>query len=460
MSKSRMEQSVEASGLFVPHGVNPRMAIAFSFRLWAASVFCLLNGIFPSPGMLHTNFALTAAAADWPRFRGPGGLATSEDKGVPTTWSSSQGVLWKAELPGAGTSSPIFVGSQIFLTIYTGYNVPGQTRGEQKDLERFVLSLNRADGRTLWKTKVPTKLPEQDTIRDGHGYASATPVSDGQKVFAFFGKSGVVALDLAGKSLWHADVGDNLNGWGSAASPIVHGNLVIVNASVESESLVALDKSTGKEVWRARDIKESWNTPVLLKTPEGADELVVAMFGKLLGFDPSKGTRLWSCETRIPWYMVPSVVADQGTVYCIGGRGGGGALAVKSGGRGDVDATHVLWRGKKGSNVSSPVYHNGYLYWASDSSPIVSCTDAKTGEMIYEERLPRADQFYPSPVLADGKLYYLTRRGQVFVVAASPKFELLATNTLDDRATFNACPVVADSRVFLRSDRFLYCMGK
>jgi outer membrane protein assembly factor BamB len=403
---------------------------------------------------------VTAWSADWPQFRGPGGLATSSDTGVPTEWSSSQNVLWKTELPGAGSSSPIFVGARIFLTAYTGYNVAGQPPGSQEDLKRHVLCLSRTDGKLLWNTEVPTKLPEQDKIRDSHGYASSTLVSDGQKVYAFFGKSGVFALDLAGKILWRADVGDGLNGWGSAASPILHNNLVIVNASAESESLVALDKATGKEVWRAGGIKESWNTPILVKTPEGATELVLAIFSKVLGFDPDKGTQLWSCETKIPWYMVPSLVAEKGIVYCIGGRGGGGALAVKTGGRGDVSNTHCLWRGKKGSNVSSPIIHDGHLYWASDSLPIVTCASIATGEVAYEERLPRADQFYPSPVLADGKLFYVTRRGQTFVVAAKPKFELLATNELDERAVFNACPVVADGRLFLRSDRFLYCIGK
>ena len=399
-------------------------------------------------------------AADWLQFRGPDGSATSRDPGLPVNWSGSKGVLWKTELPGAGSSSPIFVGPRIFLTAYTGYNVPGAAPGSPEKLERRVLCLNRVDGVLQWQTPVPSSLPEQDKIRDDHGYASSTPVSDGQMVYAFFGKAGVFALDFAGKIRWDTRVGDGLNPWGSAASPIIHGNLVIVNASVESESLVALDKLTGREVWRVGGIKDSWNTPILARTPGGATELVIAIFGKVLGLNPDQGTELWSCETRIPWYMVPSLVAENGVVYGIGGRGGGGSFAVKTGGRGDVTATHVLWRGKKGSNVSSPVVQGRYLYWANDSAPMVSCADIQTGELLYEERLPRADQFYPSPVLAEGRLYYLTRSGQTFVVAAHPKFELLATNRLDERDVFNACPVIADSRVFLRSNRFLYCIGE
>lgn len=403
--------------------------------------------------------AAIAHGADWPQFRGPGGLGKSGDTGLPVSWSGSQGILWKTELPGAGTSSPIFVGPRIFLTAYSGYNVPGEP-GVQEKLVRHVLCLNRTDGKLLWKTDVAAKLPEQDKIRDDHGYASSTAVSDGEKVFVFFGKTGVLALDLKGKILWQTSVGEGLHEWGSAASPILYKNLVIVNAGVESESLVALDKTTGREVWRAGGIKESWNVPILVKTAAGATELVMAIFGKVIAFDPDKGTELWSCETKIPWYMVPSLVAEKDVVFCIGGRGGGGSLAVKVGGRGEVGGTHVVWRGKKGSNVSSPIAHEGHLYWASDSLPIVSCANLATGEIVYEERLPRAEQFYPSPVCADGKLYYLTRSGQTFVVAAKPKFELLATNNLEERAVFNASPVVADRRLFLRSNRWLYCIGK
>jgi outer membrane protein assembly factor BamB len=198
----------------------------------------------------------------------------------------------------------------------------------------------------------------------------------------------------------------------------------------------------------------------VVKTVEGKDELVLAIFGKVLGFDPASGAQLWSCETKIPWYMVPSPVASNGIVYCIGGRGGGGSLAIKTRGRGDVSGSHRLWLGKKGSNVSSPVYHDGHLYWASDSLPIVSCTNATTGEVAYEERLPRADQFYASPILANGNLYYLTRSGQVFVVAAKPQFALVSTNKFEERATFNACPSAAGNRLYFRSDRWLYCVGK
>lgn len=407
---------------------------------------------------LSCSTSRSTLAADWWQFRGPFGQGRSGERGAPTKWSDEQNVIWKSSEAGPGTSSPIFVGDRILLTSFEGYGVSGGRGGDLERLERHVVCLSKQDGRRLWATKIPTKLPEQETIRDGHGYASNTPVSDGKQLFAFFGKSGVVALDLNGRQLWSADVGDGLNGWGSAASPVLYENLVIVNASVESESLVALDKRTGKEVWRADDIKESWNTPVLARTADGKTELIVAILGKVLGFDPQTGKQLWSCDTDIAWYMVPSIVVDSGVAYCIGGRSGG-ALAVKLGGRGDVTDSHRLWVGKKGSNVCSPVLHDGHLYFAHDSLGIFYCAEARSGRIVYEERLPRASQFYASLLLADGKIYCLTREGRTFVVAAKPQFELLATNDLHDRSIFNASPVVADGRLYLRSDKFLYCVG-
>lgn len=395
----------------------------------------------------------------WPQFRGPTGQGTSNATGLPTTWSESENIVWKVELPGAGTSSPIILGPRIYLTCYTGYNVPGASGGEMDQLKLLLVCLDRATGRIIGKKEIAPNLPEQDKIRDNHGYASSTPATDGERLYVFFGKSGVFAFDLAGKQLWQTDVGSGLNGWGSAASPVLHDNLLIVNASVESESLYALDKTTGREAWRVKGIRESWNTPLLTKNPEGKTELVVAIAGKLLGIDPQTGETLWTCATDITWYMVPSLVAENGVVYAIGGRSGIAALAVKLGGRGDVTETHRLWTSKKGSNVSSPVLHQGKLYFMSDSQGIAYCLDPKTGEALYEERVERADQVYASPVLAEGKIYYLGRSGRTFVIEAKPEYKLLARNDFPGRSTFNASPAIAGNRLFVRSDHHLYCLG-
>lgn len=405
--------------------------------------------------VLSASFAVPAAA-DWLQFRGPGGQGVSTATAVPTTWGPDQNIAWKTEMPGPGGSSPVLFKDNIYLTCYSGY---GDRGGDINALKRHLLCISRTDGAIRWKIDIPVKQPEQERIREGHGYATNTPAVDADRIYVHAGKSGMFAFDHSGKQLWQANCGEKLNGWGSAASPILHKNLVIINAGVESESLFALDKATGKTVWRAQGIRESWNTPIVAANPAGKTELVVAIMQKVLGFDPDTGTQLWSCNTDINWYMAPSMVADKGIVYCIGGRSGG-ALAVKLGGSGDVTSSHRVWTGTKGSNVTSPVFHNGHLYWMNDNQGLAYCAEAATGKVVYEQKMDRAGQVYASPILAGGNIYYTTRTGRTYVVPAKPQFELLATNEIEPRGMFNASPAAENGRLYIRSDKYLYCIGK
>lgn len=405
--------------------------------------------------------AQIAAPIDWPQFRGIGASGKSNVKGLPLNWSDDRGIAWKTPMPGPGASSPIVLGNRIFITCHSGYADGSKSAGDLTQLKRHVLSLDLADGKILWNTAVAAELPEQERIREDHGYASSTPVVDADRIYAFFGKSGVIALDHQGKELWRTQVGSTLNGWGSATSPVLYKDWVIVNASIESESLVALDKKTGHEVWRVGGIKESWHAPAIVTTPEGKTEIVVAMFRKLAAFDPENGQSLWHADTGINWYMCPTPLVEAGVVYAIGGRNPNGALAVRSGGRGDVTSSHMVWKLNKGSNVPSPLLHEGHLYFAHENLGIVYCVNAKSGELIYEERLqPSPGQIYASPVLADGKIFYIGRGGRAVVVAAKPVFEKLAENTLEgNRGVFNASPAVGGNRLLLRSNRALYAIG-
>ena len=401
-----------------------------------------------------------ARAADWLRFRGPDGLGVSfEEKAPPTKWSSSDNVAWKVALPGPGASSPMVAKGRVYVTSYTGYGLEPNA-GDEKDLRRHLLCFDRKDGRLLWQKEFDPKLPEHPYKGEGsyHGYAASTPTTDGERLYVFFGKSGVFCFDLDGRELWHVTVGDRTNGWGSGTSPVLFGNLLIINASVESGSLVALDKLTGKEVWKADGINASWNTPILAPMQE-PKELIVSVHDKLLSVDPTNGKPLWNAE-GIHRYVCPSVVAHDDVIYAIGG--GSTSLAVRIGGRGDVTATHTLWRKDKGSNVSSPVYHEGHLYWAHDSGGFVCCQNAADGETVYQERLePRPDKFWSSGVLAGGNLYFVSQHNGTYVVAAKPKFELVAHNVLaDDDSRTNASPAISDGQIFLRTDKNLYCIGK
>jgi outer membrane protein assembly factor BamB len=403
--------------------------------------------------------APAAQAGDWSRFRGPGGMGASDAAELPISWSASENIAWKTPLPGAGASSPIVVRDRVYLTCYTGYFVPGEAEGSLDKLQRHLLAVRLGDGQILWDKAVPAKLPEEERIRD-HGFAASTPAADAERVYVFFGKSGVLAFDHGGKQLWQADVGAKTNGWGTATSPVLYKDLVLVNASVESESLVALDRRTGEEKWRAKGIRESWNTPLVVTAESGRPELIVAVAGQVLAFDPDSGKPLWSCKTDIGWYMVPSVVAAKGVVYCLGGRSGTAALAVRTGGSGDVTGTHRLWTSKNGSNVSSPVVCDGHLYWMHEQRGVAYCAKVESGEVVYEQRLERAGQVYASALLAGGRLYYVARGGRTFVLAAAPKFEQLAVNDLSDGGVFNASPAVAGKRLLLRSDKYLYCLEK
>lgn len=392
-----------------------------------------------------------SAAADWPQFHGPGGMGTSDAK-LPDTWSDTENIVWKTPLQGVGASSPVVVGSRIFLT--SGI-------GGADDLVRHVLCLDAESGKVLWDKTVESELPEQAKIREDHGYASATPVANATHVFVFFGKSGVFCFDHSGKQVWNTKVGSELNGWGSAASLTLHKKLVLVNASVESESLVALDQTSGKQVWKAEGIRESWHAPVLAPGAKGTTEVVTALAGEVKSFDADTGKPLWQCKTGIAWYMCPVPVVRDGVVYAVGGRSGVGGLAVRSGGSGDVTETHRLWTLQKGTNVPSPILHGGHLYFAHENLALVHCVDVKTGEFVYSERLdPNPGQIYASPVLAGGKLYYLGRGGQAVIVSAEPKFRVLSSAKLENgRGVFNASPAIHGNRLLIRSNKFLYCIG-
>ena len=395
---------------------------------------------------------------EWPRFRGPSGMGISDARGLPLSWSQTENIAWRLPMPGPGASSPVVFGDHIYITCYTGYFIPGQPGGSLEQLKRHLIAVRRADGTILWNQAIPAKLPEEPRIRD-HGYAASTPAVDSERVYVFFGKSGVFAFDRSGKQLWHADVGSKTNGWGSAASPVIYKDLLIVNASVESDSLVALDRRTGREVWRAGGIRESWNTPIIATAPSGRQELLLAVMGSVLAFDPDSGRPLWSCRTDIRWYMVPSVIVGNGVVFSIGGRSGIASLAVRMGGSGEVTATHRLWTSENGANVSSPVYHDGHLYYMHQDA-FACCIRADNGQLVYRERLGRGGQVYASLLLAEGRIYATTRNGITYVLPAAPRFEQLAVNNLSDGSIFNASPAVAGSRIFIRSDKFLYCIGR
>ena len=404
--------------------------------------------------------AAWASAGDWPQFRGPGGLATAGDKDLPTKWDATTNIAWKTPLAGRGASSPIVVGDRIFLTCYTGYAIDRKEPGDPSDLRIHFLCLKRADGSLLWDKPltIDAELPPVIFQIQLHGFASATPVADAETVYTIIDGGLVTAWDFDGKQKWTKDLKFRVHPWGTGASPVLAGDLVIVTESMGDGQMVALTRAEGKEVWRRPEIGAAWDTPLLLKVGDH-DELILSASRLIEGFDPANGEPLWKAK-GIESYTCSGLVAADGVVFAIGGRGE--AVAVKAGGKGDVTASNVLWRIPRGSIVSSPVYHDGYLFWALDTGKTVYCADVKKGELAYEADLPPQTAWvYASPIVGGGNLYYIARDGTTHVVAAKPKFELVAVNKLaDDKSVFNASPVPSQGQLLIRSDSFLYCIGK
>ena len=407
--------------------------------------------------------ANVAAAEDWTGFRGPRGLGTAQAENLPVTWDAEKNIVWKQDLPGPGSSSPIVLGSHIYLTCYSGYGLSVEEPGEMANLVRHVVCLDRKTGKIIGTKSLEAKTPESKygpRNDSRHGYASSTIATDGEHLYVFFGVSGVYCLDLKENVVWNTDVGSGTHGWGSGTSPVLYENLVIVNASVESKTLFALDKATGRIVWRVPGVGGCWSSPMLVDVGE-KQELVLNIPKKLTGFDPATGEELWHCAGIPDGYVCPSVISNGDVVYAIGGRKRT-AIAVRAGGRGDVTDSHVLWTVGKGSNVSSPVYLDGHLYWFDDSRDRTYCLNAETGETAYEELLdPKPGLVYSSVTAADGKLYAVSRAGATYVLAAKPEFEQLAVNVFEDDDTrTNASIVVTDNQLIMRTDKAIYCIGQ
>ncbi len=409
--------------------------------------------------------AMTSApiqAGDWPRFRGPNGDGVSTEGPIPAKWDLATNLKWKADLPGKGSSSPIVLGDRIFVTCYSGYGEAAG--GDAAQLARHLVCVDKPSGKILWTKTVKNSVEEdryQGFITE-HGYASGTPVTDGERVYAFFGKSGVFAYDLEGNELWNVGVGTSSSNrrWGSAASLIVHGDSVIVNASEESRSIRSLDRETGKENWKTEaDLLElAYGTPNVVKNGD-RELLVLAVPQEVWALNPENGKLAWFCETKLSGNVSPSINTANGMIYVTGGYPATGSVAFKAEGKGDI-TSKITWTSRDASYVASPVLHEGHLYWIDDKG-VAFCANAETGKTVYRERLVGGGgrPVYASPVLCDGKLFIPSRWEGVYVIAAKPEFELLAENRFpDDKSDFNGTPAISGKQMFLRSDKALYCI--
>jgi hypothetical protein len=420
------------------------------------------------PAIVLLILAQAATANDWPRFRGPDGTGISRDS-VPTTWSDSENLRWKTKLPGFGSSSPIVVGQRVFVTCYSGYGIGERDAARPAMLRRHILCINREKGGIVWQRSVDAELPEDDFsgYLTEHGYASNTPTSDGQRVYVFFGKSGVLAFDMDGKQLWSVNVGKESSNrrWGSGASLILYKDALIVNASEESNSIRALDKQTGRPLWKAEAnmLELAYGTPALVTEKTGQSDLVISVPGEIWGLDPDRGKIRWRIETQLTGNVCPSPVVDGETVYVFGGVRSSGSLAVRAGGKGDVSKSNTIWTSRNSSYVATPVFSGEHLYWVDDHG-VAWCIKASSGAVAYRQRVAGLQTggrpVYASPVLAGDKIVVVTRWDGTLILPANPSFKILAQNRVTgDDTDFNATPAISDSELFLRSNQALYCVS-
>lgn len=402
----------------------------------------------------------TASAANWPTWRGPAGDGVTTESAFPQTWSATEKVKWKVALPEPANSTPIVWGDRIFLTQNVG------TR-------RTLMALSRKDGATLWQEGPTWTEPER--THKTNPFCASSPVTDGERVIAWFGSAGLWCWDLAGKEQWHIDLGKQDHEWGYGASPILDGDLCILNFGPGPRSfVVAVEKRTGKEVWRfdvpPPAVQEgpgagqsgyagSWSTPAIFDT--GARrELIVDLPGAVYALDPKSGKELWHCNGLNPLAYAQPFFASG----IIGGLGGfnGFAIGVKPGGSGDVTETSRVWQEKKNpQRIGSGVVVGDYFYIGSDPG-VLQCIDPKTGKAVWQERpqVPAGSTSSWSSIVRSGdKLFLLTKSSDTLVFRAAPKFELIGVNSLGDGMT-NASLVVSDGQLFIRTHKHLWCIGE
>jgi outer membrane protein assembly factor BamB len=399
-------------------------------------------------------------AADWPAWRGPTGQGHSEEKNLPLKWGgkAQENVKWKVPLAYQSNSTPVIWGDNIFLT-----------QANKGGSERSLLCLARADGKVRWQKDV--SYSEKEKNWNESWYANASPATDGERVVVSFGSAGVYCYDFEGKELWkRTDLGKWEDDFGNAASPVLYDDLVIQwcgpNRTKGRNFLLAMEKKTGKTVWEHDESFGSWSTPLITKV-DGKDHLIVgqsrdvknqpeAKWGYLKGFDPKTGKELWKCQ-GLNSYVYTSPLAGNGVAVGMSGFGGS-AFAVKLGGSEDITKDRLWMHPRPATQrVGSGVIVGEHVYMI-DENAVQHCYELKTGNDLWKDEGRLKGTTWGSMVHADGRLYLLMRNGETLVLAASPKFEILATNSLGAGEQTNSSIAISNGQIFIRTFKHLWCI--
>ena len=415
----------------------------------------------------------------WPDWRGPSmnGVALT---GAPTVWSDTRGIAWKVAIPGRGHSSPIVWGDRIFLTtaVPTGARAeapaepagrggrgarrggPGGGSGGGEEHRFEVLALDSLTGAVVWRQVATTATPHEGYHGQYGSFASHTPVTDGQRVYASFGSRGLYVYDMAGAPVWKRDFGVQMRmllQFGEGTAPVLDSGRLIMLFDHEGESFITmLDAATGRELWRTpREERSNWSTPLVV-SHGGRKQIVVSATTRVRSYDFESGRLIWEAA-GLGRNTIPRPVQHGDLVLVMSGYQSPALLAIRLGRQGDLTGTDAIaWSTTRGTSYTpSPVLHDGKLYFVTDTG-MVSCLDASTGAPVYQQvRLPKPYNFKASPVIAGGRMYLSTEEGDVVVAGLGPTFEVLATNTLSGQS-FIATPAVAGGELFLRSRTHLF----
>ena len=428
---------------------------------------------------------------NWPQWRGPQANGVAPTAKPALTWSETNHVKWKVKLPGSGTATPIVWGDQIFIqtAIPSGQpektaapekpavasDAPGQASQQRRrpgggmrsekptqPYQFTLLCLDRSSGAMRWQKVAREEVPHEGHHPD-HGFSSYSPVTDGKLIFSYFGSRGLHCYDLAGNLRWEKDFGrmQIKNSFGEGSSPALFGNTLVVLWDHEGDDfIVALDRESGKELWRQPRTEEtSWATPLVIQHDQQT-EVVTDATGKIRSYDLNSGKPLWECGGLTP-NVIPSPVAGHGMVYCMSGFRGNTLLAIKLGRTGELTGSDAIaWSHHKATPyVPSPLLYGDLLYFFRANDAMLSCFDAKSDSPHFEaERIEGLQGVYASPVGADEKVYLIGRSGTVVVLRRGAKLEVLATNQLSDK--FDASPAIAGNELFLRGHDRLYCIAE
>ncbi len=426
---------------------------------------------------LEVPSAQAPEGADWPQWRGPLATGAAPSGNPPLNWSQTENIRWKVPIPGRGSASPVVSGDRVFLLTAvpagegedsTGFFASIRNRfmgttGSDELLHFVIVALNRQDGSVIWERTAVATQPHEGR-HNTNSWASASAVTDGEVVCAFFGSRGLYCYDMDGTPLWDRDFGDMRIrlGFGEGASPALYRDSIIVIWDHQGPSFItALDKRTGTERWRVdRNEETAWTTPLVVEH-DGQAQVVTSATDRIRSYSAETGALLWEGE-GVTLNAIPSPVEEDGIVYLMSGYRGNRLFAVDlARARGDITGSDaIVWSHDRDTPyVPSPVLHDGILYFTKSNSGILSAHDAATGSPLYgPERLPGIREIYASPVVANDRLYITGRDGTTLVLATGPEMRVLATNTLDD--PIDASAAVVGDEIYLRGEQFLYCIAE